>query len=64
MNVTGSDGLTAEDKKLVHVTAWPLFHRDDEDEYAAFRVILFQSGARYGLDAYNTIRDYLSKPKP
>ncbi|SRR6266851_4466555 len=50
--------------KLVHVTAWSLFHRDDEDEYAAFRVILFQSGARYGLDAYNTIRDYLSKPKP
>ncbi len=46
--------------KLVHVTAWSVFHRDIEDgEYAAFRVILFQSGSRYGLDAFNTIRERL-----
>src|SRR5260370_34823424 len=46
--------------KLVHVTAWSILSMDDQEgENAAFRVILFQSGSRYGLDAFNTIREYL-----
>lgn len=50
--------------KLVHPTAWSVISmREEEGEYAAFRVILFQSGSRYGLDAYNTIREHLLKNK-
>jgi hypothetical protein len=36
---------------------------EEEGEYAAFRVILFRSGSRFGLDAYNTIREHLLKGK-
>jgi len=68
-------GMTADYKrtvklcsKLVHPTAWSVISmREEEGEYAAFRVILFQSGSRFGLDAYNTIRQYLQhfvKDKP
>jgi hypothetical protein len=60
-------GMTADYKytmrlcsKLVHPTAWSIIHWDEKaGEYAAFPVILFQSGSRYGLDAFNTIREYL-----
>jgi hypothetical protein len=42
------------------VTAWSRITMDDQQgEHAAFRVILFQPGSRYGLDAFNTIREYL-----
>jgi hypothetical protein len=42
--------------KLLHQTAWSIIHRDQYDgEYAAFRVMLFELGSRYGLDAFNTI---------
>jgi len=62
-------GMTADYKhmmrlcsKLVHPTAWSIIHQFEEGgEYAAFRVILFQSGSRYGLDAFNTIREYMEK---
>jgi hypothetical protein len=51
--------------KLVHPTAWSVISmREEEGEYAAFRVILFQSGSRFGLDAYNTIRERLLRAKP
>ena len=64
-------GMTADYKrtmklcsKLVHPTAWSVISmREEEGEYAAFRVILFQSGSRFGLDAYNTIREHLFKDK-
>jgi hypothetical protein len=50
--------------KLVHPTAWSVISmREEEGEYAAFRVILFQSGSRFGLDAYNTIRGHLLNDK-
>lgn len=46
--------------KLLHQTAWSIIHRDQYDgEYAAFPVMLFESGSRYGLDAFNTITEYL-----
>jgi hypothetical protein len=46
--------------KLVHPTAWSVISMSEQEgEYAAFRVILFQSGSRFGLDAYNTIRKHL-----
>jgi hypothetical protein len=46
--------------KLVHPTAWSVISmRGEEDEYAAFRAMLFQSGSRFGLEAYNTIREHL-----
>jgi hypothetical protein len=62
-------GMTADYKhtmrlcsKLVHPTAWSIIHQFEEGgEYAAFRVTLFQSGSRYGLDAFNTIREYLRR---
>lgn len=62
-------GMTADYKhsmklcsKLVHMTAWSIIHQfEEEGEYAALRVILFQTGSRFGLDAFNTIREYLSK---
>jgi hypothetical protein len=46
-------GMTADYKhtmrlctKLVHPTAWSIIHQfEEEGEYAAFRVILFQSGS-------------------
>jgi hypothetical protein len=38
--------------KLVHPAAWSVISMSEEEgEYAAFRVILFQSGSRFGLDA-------------
>lgn len=46
--------------KLLHQTAWSIVHRERYDgEYAAFSVMLFHSGARYGLDAYTAITEYL-----
>jgi hypothetical protein len=46
--------------KLLHQTAWSIIHRDQYDgDYAAFPVMLFESGSRYGLDAFNTITEYL-----
>jgi len=51
--------------KLLHQTAWSLVHREQYDgEYAAFPVILFESGSRYGLEAFNAIRECLGKPHP
>jgi hypothetical protein len=51
--------------KLLHQTAWSLVHREQYDgEYAAFPVILFESGSRYGLEAFNAIRECLGKPAP
>jgi hypothetical protein len=51
--------------KLVHPTAWSVISmREEEGEYPAFRVILFQSGSRFGLDAYHTIREHLLKTRP
>jgi hypothetical protein len=51
--------------KLLHPTAWSLISmREEGGEYAAFRVILFQSGSRFGLDAYNIIKEHLLKAEP
>lgn len=48
--------------KFIHTMAWSIIHRDEEEgEFGAFRVILFQAGSRYGIDAYCTIREYLQK---
>jgi hypothetical protein len=50
--------------KLVHPTAWSIISMGEEEgEYAAFRVLLYQSGSRYGLDAFNTIREHLLRNK-
>jgi len=70
-NLADAVGMTADYKrtmklcsKLVHPTAWSVISmREEEGEYAAFRVILFQSGSRFGLDVYNTIREHLLKDK-
>jgi hypothetical protein len=41
---------------LIHPTAWSIISmKDDEDEYGKFRPMLFRTGVRYGLDAFNTI---------
>jgi hypothetical protein len=71
-NLADAVGMTVDYKltmklcsKLVHPTAWSVISmREEEGEYAAFRVILFQSGSRFGLDAYNTIRERLLRAKP
>jgi hypothetical protein len=47
--------------KLVHPTAWSVLSMNDEGEYAAFRPMLFNTGVRYGLDGFNTIREYAEK---
>jgi hypothetical protein len=44
--------------KLIHPTAWSVLSMSDEGEYAAYRVMLFHSGARYGLEGFYTIREY------
>jgi len=70
-SVADAVGMTADYKrtmklcsKLVHPTAWSIISMGEEEgEYAAFRVLLFQSGSRYGLDAFNTIREHLLRKK-
>jgi hypothetical protein len=47
--------------KLVHPTAWSVLSMNEEGEYAAFHPMLFNTGARYGLDGFNTIREYAEK---
>ena len=47
--------------KLVHPTAWSVLSMNDEGEYAAFRPMLFNTGVRYGIDGFNTIREYDEK---
>ncbi|HVC47437.1 MAG TPA: hypothetical protein VND90_09340 [Terracidiphilus sp.] len=44
--------------KLIHPTPWSVLSMNDEGEYAAFRVMMFHSGARYGLDGFYMIREY------
>ena len=50
--------------KLVHPTAWSVINIDDEEagDYGAIRPLLFHSGARYGIEAYNTIREHFPTP--
>ena len=66
--LAGEVGMTADYKhtfklcsKLVHPTAWSVLSMNDEGENAAFRPMLFHSGVRFGIDAFNTIREYAEK---
>ena len=47
--------------KLVHPTAFSVLGKSDESELGNLKLILFNSGVRYGLEAFNEIREYVTK---
>jgi hypothetical protein len=47
--------------KLVHPTAFSVLGKFDEGELGNLRPIFFNAGVRYGVEAFNDIREYVSK---
>jgi len=55
------DSMNKVASKLVHPTAFSVLGDFDEGEWAELRPILFNSGIGYALEAFNEIRQYVSK---
>jgi hypothetical protein len=49
--------------KLAHPTAFSVLAHSDEGELRHLKPLLFKSGVRFGMEAFNEIREYVNKKR-